>query len=131
MVFIIISRFFPIKIAKYDLKNEKENYILVKPQSTTGFNWYAVGDNDEYFSPSFDIVLCGDVPEFDVPSPIAYADNTYVCYGEYEKDAYSAGQLARVFNVKHWSILYPIKRDGILPSWLSPKYGITIWDYSF
>ena len=38
---------------------------MVKTQKTTGYEWYAVGDNFEYFSQGYDIVLCGNVPCFE------------------------------------------------------------------
>ena len=128
---ILLSRYIPIKnaVTQRELEQEKQ-FLLVKTQKSTGYEWYVVGDNSGHFSQGYDIVLYGNVPCFEIPHPIAYAgtDNTFVCFGEYKQNVYNAEQWSRTFEVDSWSILYPIKRDGLLPGFLYPKYGLTIWD---
>ena len=121
--------YLPLELAIKKIPNDRQDYILVKQQKVTGFDWYIIGDHTGIFDIQPDIILNGAVPKYEVPSGIFHGDNTFICFGEYEADIYVYSQLSKVFKVDSWSIVYPIKRDGLLPSFLNPKYGTNIWDY--
>lgn len=50
---------------------------------------------------------------------------------DYEDDIYVDSQLSKVFRVSDWSILYPIKREGLRLDIFNPKYCLNVWDYIF
>ena len=105
--------------------DDERTYICVKQQKTTGFDWYTIKNG----SKSEDILLKGNIPEYEVPSSIYHGDNTFICYGEYEDDTYVDGKLSKVFRVEEWEIKYPVKRAGIRPEIINPSYGTNVWDY--
>jgi hypothetical protein len=71
--------------------------------------------------------------EWETPSVVqnyhfAIGKNTYVCYGNYvgEIDIGNGDMLSK-YQFTGWDILYPVKRDGIIP--FLPKSYICKWDF--
>jgi hypothetical protein len=120
---------FPLKLAVIKLPTDRQDYILVKQQQVTGFDWYIVGDNSGLFELTPDILLYGNIPNYGFTSGVYQGHNTFICFGEYQDDVEVDGQQSKSFHVDAWNIVYPIKRGGLRPEFINPKYGTNVWDF--
>lgn len=113
----------PIRYAiKEDEFNQYSNYILVQEVNYTGTGWTIVGDETGYFSDGQvkDIVLSGKkLPEAKLPDHF----NTFLCIIEYQGLVDHGAVEGQVdsYEIIEWYPVYPIVRNGILPSNFYPQ----------
>lgn len=112
--------FYPVRYAlKFeDLATQNKEYFLLQWQQTTGSSWMIIGDQNGYYDEPEDIVAQGEMPfQQNFNYSIAKAENTYVCYGSYkgEIDISRKGEFLSEYQFTGWDILYPVKRDGLIP----------------
>ncbi len=116
--------FVPVKyaVSKEDLLNSKEQYYLVQWVQVTSSSWMVVGDQNGYYEHGKYIVAKGEVPSVVENYSIATGHNTYICYGKYcgETDI-GGGEIMETYQFSGWDILYPVKRNGLIP-FLPKKY---------
>lgn len=129
-VFCLIAtmlNYFPINFAVKEIQDDGRDYIFVKQTKVTGFSWFKVGEDgefDEY------ILLKGNTPpNFDLVNRLYDTENIFVCWGKYGEKEVVDGEVSAVFYVDEWEIMYPIKRNSVLPDFLNPQYARNIWDY--
>jgi len=123
LIAVFVYNILPEKYAvkREDLLNSNEAYYLVEWVRTTGIEWMIVGDQTGLYSEAKYAMLIGEVPDIVSNYSIATARNTYVCYGEYigEKENTILGETLSEYIMIGWDILYPIKRNTVLPFWPS------------
>ncbi|MBU5450082.1 hypothetical protein [Acetivibrio sp. MSJd-27] len=107
--------FIPIKwaIKKEDIKDDRENYIVVQAEASTVSAWIYEKES-EWRNVS---LLNETIRKFN--RELAGLGNQYICYGKFNGSTESIGIQVELFDVTGWDILYPIKRnkymEGILP----------------
>ncbi len=127
LAIVLVLNYFPVNFAVKEIQNDGRDYILVAQTKTTGFQWCKVeadGTVEDY------ILLKGNAPpNYDYPNRLYDTENIFVCWGEYREREVVDGTISEVFNVDEWDIMYPIKRNSLLPDFLNPEYARNIWDY--
>ena len=111
----------PVKYAvkMEDLTGSGVPYYLVQWVQVTGSSWEIVGDQYGYYPESLYIIAEGETPSAAKNYSVAIGQNTYVCYGEYvgECEIPESGMVLGKYKFTDWDILFPIKRETVLPSW--------------
>jgi hypothetical protein len=130
---IMIYLLFPVKYAlkQKDLDVLEKPYFFIKWTQVTGSSWRIVGDQDGYYDRSkYIITNGGGCPHIVGNYDIARADNTYICYGYYIGEGKDyGGPIFSEYQCTGWDILYPVKRDAIIPFW--PKSYLSRLDFYF
>jgi hypothetical protein len=120
---------FPVKYAlkQKDLDALEKPYFLIQWVQVTGSSWRIVGDQNGYYDKQNYIVESGEIPYIVGNYSIAIGDNTYICYGHYigEDKIFDFSE----YQFTGWDILYPVKRDAIIPFW--PKSYLSKLDFYF
>ena len=107
--------FIPVKwaIKKEDIKDDRENYIVVQAEASTVSAWIYEKES-EWRNVS---LLNETIRKFN--RELAGLGNQYICYGKFNGSSESIDIQVEHFDVTDWDILYPIKRnqymEGILP----------------
>ncbi|MCL2529876.1 MAG: hypothetical protein FWE41_06040 [Coriobacteriia bacterium] len=116
---VVVYLFSPVKhaVKEEDLLNIAEPYYLVKWIQTTGSSWMIIGDQDGLYDEPILILITGEWPSIVKSYEVAIGHNTYICYGYYvgESKPYYYSEHFSEYHFTGWDILYPIKREGILP----------------
>lgn len=115
----------PFKYAvKYEEIDNRE-HIICKRVMITGFNWRT--ENGELIN------VIGKHPYKNIKnSDIEFSDNRYILYGYYIDDIYEFdGCSYRTFNCTDWDIIYPIKRNLGLFSFIYSKEYISESECTF
>ena len=114
-----IILFAPVKFAlkQSDLKEINEPYYLVKWVQVTGASWMIVGDQNGYYEQPIYVIAEGETPSIVKNYSIATGDNIYLCYGNYigKETILDGEEMLEKYNFTGWDILYPIRRNGLLP----------------
>ena len=117
--------YLPTKIAvKYESITPGEKYIIVEHQYTTAGVWQAVGDESGMYDEPVDVKLTGNYP--DAGYYVQNGNNQYICYADYKGEEFVAAYKNKVYYVNEWDILYPIKREDIIPL---PQLYLTPMDF--
>ncbi len=124
-VLLLFHIYKPIKMAVHNdqLQNAK-NYIIIRLQKSTAFDWLALADENGEFDEYFGVILKGQgLPGFSEAIELA-GDNKFVCYGKFGgyEIPEDLDEEVRVFYVESWDILYPIQREAIVPFLLPKSY---------
>ena len=135
LVLFIVSTRTPVKYAVRldDLAESGESYYLVQWIEVTGSYWEIVGDQDGYYSYSEIeyIVTEGKMPYAVINYSVILGQNTYICYGEYvgESENTDIREVFSKYRFTDWDIVYPVKRDTILPAWFYPDGYLSKADF--
>ena len=129
VIIVVFLQFFvstrtPIKYALFieDLADAENPYYLVQWTQVTGSSWRIIGDQNGYFENPQYIIIEGEAPSVVKNNSVATGENIYVCYGEYmgENEIANTGMIFDTYKFTDWDILYPVRRETILPSWFYP-----------
>jgi hypothetical protein len=141
---------FPVKFAltQKNLDALKKPYFLVEWTQVTGSSWEIVGDQHGRYDKAIYIIEHRDIPYMiknstykteyivgsgETPSIVrnynfAIGENTYICYGNYVGEiGIGNSKKFSEYQFTDWDILYPVKRDGIIP--FLPKSYICKLDF--
>lgn len=119
---------YPVKraIREADINNTV-GYVVCERVRVTGFDWEVDKSHDGY---SGYIFIDGEYPvDGQLQYGVLAGRNRFVMFGEYSGEREFYGGMYPVFKSTRWEILYPVKRDGILPSFICPKYGLSVMDF--
>ena len=122
LVFVILFFIwgsFPRKYAVTEPK--KDNSVFIKNQTATISPWKIIDKTLD----KHDVWLSGEYPNLESYA-ILTGDNTYICYGTYIDDYDSPAGTCLQFKSTDWDILYPVKRNTLLPY---PKSYLCNFDY--
>lgn len=125
---IVAIGYLPIKVAvKEENLNHEDSYILVQEHEVTAIStWFAIGDNTTMYETLKSVELRGNVPpSFGVA--IDFAQNTFICYGEFTGTGDFYGEEYAIFEVEEWNIVYPVQRAAIVP-FLWPEFYLCLYD---
>lgn len=136
----VLPLFLPIQYARKELPQNTGEYWVVEGQKVTGYNWRVIGDQSGLYSKDSknfrDINLIGNKPLYNFNDTGGTENNIFICYGEIVYDppkrrpntGNSAPPIAEyVLNVRHWEIMYPIKR-GLFSGAILPKNYLCLFD---
>jgi hypothetical protein len=127
VLFVIICYvlFAPVKYAlkQSELDRKKTPYYLVQWVQITGSSWAIIGDHNGRYENVEYITINGEAPSVVKNYAVATGPNTYICYGNYlgESIISDSGDSVSVYQFTDWDILYPVKRNGLIP-FLSESY---------
>jgi hypothetical protein len=131
IIFLVVGiiLYYPVKIAKNkDILTNNDNYIICEIVMTTGFDWRieksSIGKVGLVFIEGISTNLIKELSY-----SIIWGNNEFIMWGNFLSNKNYDGGSYPVFEVTKWEILFPVKRETIVPSFLTPKYGLTFFDY--
>ena len=119
LVYWLFNGCYPVKYAikPKDLAYRKDPFFLAKH---TYEGWRVIGNQTDLYIVPLRAVFCGEIPDIISNSEFAFADNVYICYGEYIGEVEFMNGSERKYLLTGWDIQFPIKRN--IYFWLPNSY---------